>query len=101
LKLAAGHTALFLPLSSDQVLLRRILARSDHPDVRLLDGSYRKVTAREACLMIRNVEWEWCGSKNRVRKMRPLKPRPIWVACYRTTAAATLPPSIEWCWNLR
>jgi hypothetical protein len=85
-------------LSTDQELLLQILLREDHPDIKLLDGTYRKVPAKQAALMVRKCRYEWCGSRHRVRKIRLIAtPAPAWRPCHRTTSAASLPPSIEWC----
>ena len=95
----------FLPhsnLSPNQEQLKSILASPAHPAVWLLgDGRRRKVAAGEALLLIRGDRYEWSGTKRRVRALRPLALAPVWQPCYRTTAAAVLPPSIEWCWSLR
>lgn len=99
---ALAITAPFFFVSSDQKTLQQILLRPDHPEVRLLDGSFRKIPARLALLMAKKARYEWCGSKHRVKKMRPIAPPPLpWVPCYRTTAAPALPPSIEWCRSRR
>lgn len=83
-------------MSSDQRQLKAILLRPDHPDVRLLDGTCRKITAAQALLMLKSGPYAWCGSTRRVRKMQPLEPVPVWTDCYRTTASPTIQPSIEW-----
>jgi hypothetical protein len=82
---------------SDQVLLKQVLLRPDHPSVGILDGPLRrKVTPIVAILMLKCGTYEWCGSMRRVRKMRLIDAPCPWVACYRTTEAPTLQPSVEW-----
>jgi hypothetical protein len=103
----AGHTARRAlrfssnELQSDQHSLRLILTRPDHPEVRLLDGSLRKIPAHQALRLAERGHYEWAGTKHRVRKMRAMQPVNIWRACYRTTAAPTLQPSLDWLWNYR
>jgi hypothetical protein len=67
----------------------------------LLFSKVQKITAAVALRLALSGHYEWCGSKHRVRKMRPLNSPPAWVNCYRTTGAAALPPSIEWCRSRR
>jgi len=88
------------PLRSDQQTLRLILLRADHPEVRMLDGSLRKIPAHQALRLAERGHYEWAGTKHRVRKMRAIKPANVWRACYHTTAAPALQPSVEWLWKI-
>ncbi|HLH04965.1 MAG TPA: hypothetical protein VKX25_19510 [Bryobacteraceae bacterium] len=81
--------------------MRAVLALPDHPDVRLLGGSVRRVTAQQALEMVLRGRYVLIGNRKRVRRMRPLEPETIWEPCYRTIEAPALQPSIEWCWSLR
>jgi len=84
-------------MSSDQELLKQLLLRPNHPPVGILDEPLRrKVTPSVAILMLKSGTYEWCGSTRRVRKMRLIDAPCQWVACYRTTEAPTIQPSIEW-----
>jgi hypothetical protein len=84
-------------MSSDQELLKQLLLRPNHPPVGILDEPLRrKVAPSVAILMLKSGTYEWCGSTRRVRKMWQVNKAPAWVACYRTTHAPALQPSIEW-----
>lgn len=87
----------FLPVvSSDQSTLQRVLALAAHPDVKLLlDGRTLSIPALTALRLARSGRYDWSGTPRRVRKMRPIQTH-RWQACYRTTGAATLQPSVEW-----
>lgn len=87
----------FLPfVSSDQPTLQRVLANAAHPDVKLLlDGRTVSIPALIALRLARSGRYDWSGTPHRVRKMRPVHSHP-WQACYRTTRAATLQPSVDW-----
>lgn len=61
-----------------------------------MDGGVRRITAAEAVMLARGREYEWGGSKNRVRWMRARKPNPKWQHCYRTAEAPVIQPSVEW-----
>ena len=63
----------------------------------LLSGKVHKISAATALRLALADQYEWCGTKHRVRKMRLLSPLPMWAPCYRTTRAPALQPSIEWC----
>jgi hypothetical protein len=83
-------------VSSDQIELQRVLSADTHPDVKLLlESRVVTISAMIALRLARGGRYDWCGSRHRVRKMRPIHTH-RWQACYRTTQAATLQPSIEW-----
>ena len=75
-----------------------MLKGPEHPEVKLLlpDGKIIKLSATDALRLALKSEYEWCGSKRRVRAIRPLSKAPAWQHCHRTTSAASLPPSVEW-----
>ena len=76
--------------------MQRLLSAHTHPNVKLLlEIGAVTVSAALALRLARSGEYHWCGSRHRVRKMRPVQEHP-WQACYRTTRAATLQPSVEW-----
>jgi hypothetical protein len=77
--------------SQDQVLLRQVLLRPDHPVLKLLDGnSQTKITALQALKRLRSEHYEWSGTKHRVRHLRPTRKAAPWRRCYRTSEAPTL-----------
>jgi hypothetical protein len=84
---------------SDQQRLRELLSHPAHPEIKLLiSGRIAIVTAMAALRLARSGEYHWWGSRHRVSKMRPIYTN-RWQHCYRTTAAATLQPSVGWLWR--
>lgn len=83
-------------VSSEQSTLQRLLSARSHPDVKLLlESGVFTISAVAALGLTRSGEYHWCGSRHKVRKMRPVQTH-RWQSCYRTTRSATLQPAVDW-----
>ena len=75
----------------DQVLLRSLLVRNDHPPVKILGGkSVRKISATRALMLAVRRDYQWGGSTTRIRWMREMPAKNAWERCWRTSEAAMM-----------
>jgi hypothetical protein len=75
-----------------------LLARQDHPRVKLLlDGSSLLIDRKAAILRLSRNEYTICWKSKRVKWMRIKESAcGAFQECWRTTKAAVLEPGLEW-----